>query len=180
MEPEEPVTLISLDERDFEIEYERTIWKIPAKTTVYWPWKVACHLLGNPYLQSDTSFDHRSYDRERVMQAHGVPLPDSITFEQWDEMRPKIEVKLMSGEPVRMLSEIPKDENVEVVTGMTSSDMKERIKELERTISNLAANIQGETPFVVTETSANDSAVSTIDEIPEDKGGPRRGRKTAS
>jgi hypothetical protein len=174
MEPEEPVCLISEDTRDQQTEFDGAVWKIAAKATVYWPWKIACHLLGDPGLRNTEAFDHRRYDRHRVMQASGVILPQSVTEEEWQEMRPKILVQTMGGEKITMLSEMPIDSPVDFQTGFSNSDLKVRISELERTISQLTANIEENTPFVVTETSPNEKSVTSIDEIPEDTGGPRK------
>jgi hypothetical protein len=80
----------------------------------------------------------------------------------------------MGGEKITMLSEMPIDSPVDFQTGFSNSDLKVRISELERTISQLTANIEENTPFVVTETSPNEKSVTSIDEIPEDTGGPRK------
>lgn len=174
MEPEEPVRLVSVDDRDHEIQYENAVWQVPAKQTVFWPWKIACHLLGNPSLRNTEAFDHRRYDRERVMQQNGVILPNSVSEEDWSKIRPQIEVSTMGGERIVMLCETPADEPVDFTTGFSSSDLKVRISELERTIEQLSANIQENTPFVVTETSPNEESVNDISELPQDTGGPRK------
>lgn len=174
--PDDPVKLVNLDDKAHTIKYDQTVYKLDAKATAYWPWKVACHLLGDPTLTDNPVFPDASEEWDRVRRNFGISATVNVKPEEWEERRAHVEVATMDGERIHMVIEGKKNE-IDFSTGFSPDDMKVRIAQLEAQLSSLIANTQEEGSLVVTETAPNEEQVSDIADLPADGGTARSARR---
>jgi hypothetical protein len=177
MNPNHPVRVVNNTSVEYTFRHNRQNYLLPADQTVFWPWEVACQLLGDPTLKNEPRADHASYVRLRSYkllskrQAMSIP-PD------WQP--PDIETYDTSGERIHMAFESSVNAPT-FSTGFTEDDMKVRIAQLESQITNMKQSMEtAQVPFVVTDSSAlEDDAPTSMDELPEDlpkKSAPSRKR----
>jgi hypothetical protein len=174
--PDDPVKLTSTDDRDLFLEYDHVLFKIAAGATVFWPWKAACHLLGDPTLRDTPTLAHATEENQRMRRQFGVPGSIDLKPEEWEQVSPKVSVETMEGVTIKMVAE-GVDEQPDFSIGYTPDDMKMRIAALEAQIRTLTENLSEETSFVVTETAPGEEQVTDLNQLPEDAGTARSARK---
>ncbi len=180
MNPTTPVRVKSNEDEEFKFKFERETYVLGPNAEVFWPWNVACHLLGDPTLKNEPAFANADYVRKHAQNmlgggkriGSGGVLHNPISWDKWEPVKPSIDVFSMDGTQILMAYQTP--HNAETfTTGYTESDMKVKIAQLEQQMQNMKMSMEQDgTPFVATESSAGEDQVTTMEELPED-GGPK-------
>jgi len=184
LNPDEPVQLKSVDERDLKVKFKGQTWLLPAGESKHWPWKITAYMLGDPTKVNSPKFPTADAEWERFRRKWGAIETMKISDEEWEEKRPKVEVSTMDGTRIKMLTD-GKETTPDFTTGFSQDDLKMKIAQMEAQIRNLT-QIQSEDgkPVVVTEgvAAAGDEKLSTTDDLPEDGGTAKsaRTRKTST
>ncbi len=180
MNPTTPVRVKNNTNEEFKFKYEFETYVLGPNTEVFWPWNVACHLMGDPSQKNTPAFAHADYTRKHSQDLMGggarVGKPGTLTkpiaWEKWEPVKPDIDCFSMDGAQILMAFQTP--HNTETfTTGYTDTDMKLRVAELEQQLLNMKMSMeQSGTPFVATEASPAEEQVTSMEELPED-GGPK-------
>jgi hypothetical protein len=183
-----PVKLVSTDDRSFDCAvrpqgtpYGQTLtYRIGAKETVFWTWRVAKHFLGNPYLRDVPGYDEATQERSRVQDGFGylqLAGDDKASYRP-----PSIKVYSMDGTHIPMANEISVGEQA-LAAPLTSDDLQARIDAMQAEIDMLRSNTTTDLPEVVVESTpelADEPVPTSLDDIPDDTSTPSRAPAGAS
>lgn len=170
----DPVRIRNNEDREFRVRWRRELYVLEPNKEVFWPWSVACQLLGDPTVQNTpqqpTANEVRLAAIRKLSNDNRFAL-ELPKWHEWEAVKPSIETFTMAGERIHMAFETEHNRET-YATGFSANDMKVRIAQLEAKLANLKASEDHELPFVVTENEqhAPGEAPTSETELPIDGG----------